>query len=802
MKNYSLSGNHSIAPLLESGHHFYFVSVDDCTGLSNEERVTLFSEELPWSLGEDPATGKRLLWVRARPKEGEGGLKGFLLAVDTNLGDRRRGLPLSPWVNENPENLTNLEKKTEWVEPYLFVDETRVPIEGFRRQIRFVFNATNPEFSVAFTLDLEIQVPPPVAAPVDVDLIIDLGNTRSVVLALEDNKGHSGALSQICQPVYLPVRDHEPNDVDFENRESAIIDSWFILSEPLFHCLEPTALVPELGESLVLHDVEYGFKETRSLFFWRKMEELPLRYKKRIPHSCVQLAPVVIGAEAKRVLEGLQILQLSGNFFLSSPKRYAWDRDPVGALGLTGASYWTMNVNKWSPFWSNFNAGKELRKLSATVLCLMDEDGESWRNGGSGTVIPTLRTTAAERPTHTPNKPSYPRSDSLTWMALAIIEGAFRFIQSEAWRRKMQQQFVRRRLREIVVTFPSGWTGPELDAYKEKWKKAIDTFFLGHLGSSFDPASTKPPVLHMEMDEAVASQLPYVYGEIERLGNIGENWIELVGRGRGENARVRIMNMDIGGGTSDVAIIDYKDRLAGAGVDLHANLLFKDSHRSAGDRLMLRIIEKVLLPAISKSLPESFVARFESKMRESKQSETQRWARVVRLVFVPIVRRWLADLSAGSQATSEIEPGVPPRASEICSTTMIDEFNLLCSGFSPTGRVLKNEEAIFYSLEDLKACIVEVFKPFMQSMAKFVSAFECDLLLVSGKVSELPLMKQLVEDCIPLPLNRIVFNHKQFVGQWYPMSSDGVVNDAKTVTVAGAQGNRISLNHAGLSLLG
>ncbi|MFL4214826.1 virulence factor SrfB, partial [Enterobacter mori] len=78
---------------------------------------------------------------------------------------------------------------------------------------------------------------------------------------------------------------------------------------------------------------------------------------------------------------------------------------------------------------------------------------------------------------------------------------------------------------------------------------------------------------------------PFVYSEIRQLHNEGENWIELFGRGRGTSAKVRLMTVDIGGGTTDVSVVEYQDSFAGGGVDLKARLCFRDSSSTAGDAL-------------------------------------------------------------------------------------------------------------------------------------------------------------------------------------------------------------------------
>ena len=67
-----------------------------------------------------------------------------------------------------------------------------------------------------------------------------------------------------------------------------------------------------------------------------------------------------------------------------------------------------------------------------------------------------------------------------------------------------------------------------------------------------------------------------------------------------------------------------------------------------------------------------------------------------------------------------------------------------------------------------------------------VEAFDCDLVLVSGKPSELAALRDLLRAQLPLLPQRILFTKDALVGEWYPLSVDGRIHDAKTVTVAGA----------------
>ena len=74
------------------------------------------------------------------------------------------------------------------------------------------------------------------------------------------------------------------------------------------------------------------------------------------------------------------------------------------------------------------------------------------------------------------------------------------------------------------------------------------------------------------------------------------------------------------------------------------------------------------------------------------------------------------------------------------------------------------------------------------SLAGLVGQFNCQLVIVSGKPSELPRVRQLVVESFPLLPQRIIHVKNFPAGSWYPFSSfdGGRILDAKTCTVVGA----------------
>ena len=366
------------------------------------------------------------------------------------------------------------------------------------------------------------------------------------------------------------------------------MDSWFVLQETTFANLEPLdqKLPPHMPQPVEdLHWEDDGAASVAAQEEGRAGGQ-PARCECR---TCSwRCRPAVLGPPAADILANMEP-SAGGNHFLSSPKRYLWDQTPVGDLGQAGLTYWTMNVQRWHPNSKMVQAGKTLEKLSGTVLRFLDQDGSDWTPGRRRVAVPAARARQRGGAPALPPQRTGLSARGRAHLGRVGIAGSGLPPTPIAAGRPAGQPFVRVRLASVMVTFPPGWTAQELAAYRRKWQKALDIFALTHFADCrLVTDGGERPNLSMELDEAVAAQLPLVFDEMRRLGGEGENWLELVGRGHGTEARARVLNLDIGGGTTDVTIMEYQDRRPGEGVDLSGTVLYRDSSTIAGDALVRR----------------------------------------------------------------------------------------------------------------------------------------------------------------------------------------------------------------------
>ena len=524
----------------DSGHHYTFVPIlPEVLQKFPQFKQMCGQGRQPWREVNHP-------WLRGRfaTKDGQPGL---WVAVESNVGTIRRG------TIYEPRQPCELRPAAANASPYASTDLSKLPSDA--RVIALKVPSPADPKTLIEVAQFELIWKRPAGEAIDVDLIIDFGNTRTVVLALEDMEARGGKLASVCRPIRFVRQGHEyeaftgPNKAD---DTASIVDSWFVLHEPMFANLEPPS-----SRFKPIEEYETAEETVGGGLLKNPKPQTSHFITTRVPQMFVELSPVLMGDSAREDLGNLQ-LDVGGNYSLSSPKRYAWDTDPVGRNAL---QWWTMVLNRWNPQSQN---RVELPKLAGSMLRFLPGDGRDWDIGEP----PNEAADHAHRPSASPQTPSFPRSDAMTWAALSIMELAYRQITSSGWR-KGNHEFIPRRLRNVLVTFPSGWSKEETATYHRKWEKALNVFTLAHLRDkrAIHEGGDRPGLL-MHLDEAVASQLPFVFSEIRRLYDIGENWIELIGRGRGTSARARLMTVDIGGGTTDISIVEYGDSLQGGGVNL------------------------------------------------------------------------------------------------------------------------------------------------------------------------------------------------------------------------------------------
>ena len=753
-------------------------------------------------------------------------------AVESNLGHWSRGTlykvdPCQP----DPE--------LPFYMPYA-KEHLKDPIRGHSEKVTsFTFKyvkrnerGEESEVDISCDVDLQINFLRRTGTPICVDLVVDLGNSRTAAVLLEaPGDGRNSSFSSRLQVLEIGVRgmestaDHQLESGSALRSESqSMVDSWFLLHEPLFAHLEPGYPTEDGSEpENVIRKASERTIESANESAWY------MEYHN--PHAFVELSPALIGGGkspegAGKVFAG-QKLDRDYPFFLSSPKRYVCSQSRRGVA--KGSAFWFQIPNK--------KTIEDFVELRGLIRYFMSTDGHDLDTDPQSLDI-KQESDPGKFQTFVHNAPpTYSASDSVCWFALALIEAAYRRINTSEYLARTQAatNTLRRRLRYIRVTCPSGWTFMERDLYFRQWQRAINLFTMSRfanwktvpMGELPVEAEAGQPVLCAEnLDEAVCSQLPILYAEIQSLGGQARKWIELYGDG----SKVTVMNLDVGGGTTDLAVIEYKVDETNAETRLKPNLLFRDGYPIAGDMVVKRIIERILIPAW---FEESAKAQQSPVLQQARNelevlfhqprnarianvggkaaSASKNIARAIRLIFMPLANQLLRGLCNPTSADNDSR-----RASlnsnirllniqdclgdGIIPMQVLDDINLMCSqiirfyyggdGWDLQDKVFSDTVVLKCDLQAVDQCIYDVFGPFFGGLSSLAPRYNPDLLIISGKPSELPRVNELIRHSFPILPQRIISVKNYPAGHWYPSEfatvDEGRITDAKTCTVVGA----------------
>ena len=616
-----------------TGHQYFTLALKDLLPNKSEDELTRLvvkHNNDPWQVW-DPYP-----WVRYQYDESADmdaystgattSVPVIKIAIETNMSIPHNGLL---WEID-----AKLDKKgnEDFLFPYACDDAAQIQENlGDERAVP-LFSLPNKE-GKELPVDLHVVFAKPGGNdPIDVDLVIDLGNTRTAALLLENRAASDRDQWPFARRVKV-LRVTPPGvQYDKVDKDCEIIPSWLLMHRTTFSSLEPNLNLSQL------FDVYDSYQDANGKTLYRR--------KRFLPRSFIEISPAMIGGgkSIKGVANRLSGLQLmSGRYYFSSPKRYVWDD---AQTGQQGGVFWMQVKNPSDPD----KRGSMLTELGGMIRVYMDPEGHDWDIEKPPGDEDFLRR-YPERP------PTYPRRDAVAWFALSLIEAAYRQINSRKYLDGTGYADLPRRLRHIMVTYPAAWNHEVKENFLEQWRRAINLFTITHFDTDKHAPVTqggcRPVLADANVNEAICSQLPIMYSDISHLLNKPEEWFQLYGN---SDQSVVVMNLDIGGGTTDLTVIRYQ---ASPNSSVQPHLLFQDGRSTAGDELVKKIIEKLLLPAWIKAgdqgqyknIPEAR-AWVLNLLRDPSNHEIAqveplahaRLARITRLLFIPLVNELLGGL--------------------------------------------------------------------------------------------------------------------------------------------------------------
>jgi hypothetical protein len=564
--------------------------------------------------------------------------------------------------------------------------------------------------------------------PIMVDLVLDIGNSRTCGMLCEH---HDGDIPSLSNSYPLSLRD---------------------LSRP---------------EHVYSDPFESRVEFARADFGNEQLASRSGRSDSFVWHSMVRTGPEAT-ALCNATRGGV------GASGLSSPKRYLWDERPTRNL-------WHFNAS--------LSKSDEIEPLVDSQVMQYISDG--------GEVLGLLRGRKRQETTAA-FEPRFSRSSLFTLLLQEIIFQAFTQINSPANRDLRPNSERPRRLSQIVLTLPPGMPLAERKLFRQRAEEAIHLTWDCLRGQHSALFNIPQPKLVEPFDEASSTQIVYLYSEASRLQHGLLDLFSVLGRQRltyKDGKSLRVATIDIGGGTTDLMVTTYSIKSTGQVIP---DQNFRESFRIAGDDILREIVRQHIMESISSHLvacggsyPEVLLGKlFGANVAAMSVDQTKRRAQFILEVAMPI----------GLQILNECEDFVPTSQKQNLRRQLRDFF---VEGSLPSERVQRfieseapNIGASDFKLLDtpididlfaVKNTIEGVIEPVFQDLCEVVNNLQSDLLLLSGRLSRLPLIKNLIKKQLPLPPDRVIAMSDYRVGGWYPFRNHlGQISDPKTTTAIGA----------------
>ncbi len=608
---------------------------------------------------------------------------------------------------------------------------------------------------------------------VDVDLVLDIGNSRTCGILIENHPDESRV--DLNNSYVLAMRDlSRPEMLHREPFESRVE---FAHAE-----FGPDSIARRSGRS-------------RPAFMWPSL--------------------VRVGAEATRLVSGTKGTEtLSG---LSSPKRYLWDIAPTNQdWRFHGAdARQALPIAARSSFRFLNEAGDVIEQAKAEQAARLRDPKD-------------VSTTGAIRP-------RFSRSSLYGLMVSELITQAMVQINDPAGRATRRQADLPRRLRNVILTLPSATPIQEQAIMRSRAEGAVRLIWSVQDWSASRSSTCRMPEVKIDWDEASCTQLVWLFDEItQKFGGRISALFDLKGRRRShpDGGRavpsIRVGCIDVGGGTTDMMVTTFyseEDR------EIRPRQNMREGFRTAGDDIVEEVVARIVLPSIRTSIEAAGASYAEDLLRELfggdvgdlEEQTRQRRRQFALQVLLPAA---LAVLSAseslrpgerralpltdilgthhmpdlesedgadGSAARDPYAWQAPEEEAAPPKPELLIEPDLLAYLETPA----RDRGARGWSLADLvveadqnlvEDVIRDVMSPSLDAMMELIDSLDVDVLLLSGRPTRLAPLRDLVREAMALRPDRIVPMHQYKIGAWYPYRDrvSSRIGDPKSTAAVGA----------------
>ncbi len=551
---------------------------------------------------------------------------------------------------------------------------------------------------------------------------------------------------------------------------------------------------------------------------------------------------VRVGAEASNLASMKNGTE--GNTGLSSPKRYLW-------LNEESNDSWRFNPYQYQITSDKLDKDLRTKESYAELLSI-----KKYINS-SGHALFAL----SEHETSLSIHPHYSYKSCVTFMLVEILNHAISQMNSYKQRSKNELSKSPRVLSDLILTVPPSMPIEEREilrccAYEALgivWKSLgydktenRNTFHF----ATKDKSLMYPfvPNVYIDWDEAQSCQVVYLFNEQyhnfkgrsdEFINNLRRKEIknrisEYTADGSDKEdskyISTRIATIDVGGGTSDLVIIDYtlEDRQGNFADNIIPREVYRDGIRQAGDDIVKQILRQTVLKEIERDLENYGLNKtqieklkkgfFESSAKDVKEKVAKSLfaQQLLMKVGLRIVEHFekldidslddiylkgtIEDFLLNKQNNSSLkEPIRNSRAYSIPTSNVLDVFNNRVRDLQTEGDnydILKVQLNINLTeiFNDMMSGKGYEYRNTLTKLTEVLNLFDVDVLLLTGRPSKLPFFRQFMIENLSLPLSRIISMH-DYECPWYSMKADSLtIGDPKTTASMGALISTIRLN--------
>lgn len=346
-------------------------------------------------------------------------------------------------------------------------------------------------------------------------------------------------------------------------------------------------------------------------------------------------------------------------------------------------------------------------------------------------------------------------------------------------------------------------------------------------------------------DEASACQLVYLYAELkQRYDGEVARFFETKGHVRPEFAAdgytrksLTIGAIDIGAGTTDVMICSYKYM----GDD--NNLIqpvphFYDSFYLAGDDILRNIVQRVVIEGPETGLPDMgsihsaltarLLAMTDEELRDlpcnnakftdvyrrriddiCSTRSTERREEQLRYLASILVRDFFGydsammsfkDRVSRVDFNTQISVPIAQMMMDLLRRNLpqrVYSYDEVFNDFKPSAHLLNHFAEHFgfrfeelswkFDPENIANMVRATMEPLMKQLSILLYAYKCDILVLAGRPTSIDAIPDLFTKYFPLPPDRIIRLNDYRVGTWYPFADgQGYFYDQKSVVAVGA----------------